>query len=191
MNLETVIGLVSLSFAPITIWLTREQLKRQELKDSTFSLGVKISKDENDDDRKHYLSVKHKGIAPLYQFSVYGKEGDFSKLLEQKAVFYPGDQIESEFLTSGDFEIFYQWHVPARSPVGKREEAYRVRYTSEGTFRERWKEHWWTSMRLFVRNRSPKFVTKRLRKRRTKFPLGKWEPQRERISREGDRPGWP
>lgn len=187
MDWNLFVAIASLSFAPVTVWLARKQIKLEKVKETSYSINIELRQSERLD-----LLVKHNGISPLHRFSVWIKNGEKHQLLHESPKFESGDLLETLNLSRSPDEVLVTWFVPRRSGKGLQAQALRVRYRLKQRNRvEEWKYYWWTPLRLALRKRLGKSRLSSLEETPTRFPLGRWKSRRPYVERNGDRPGWP
>ncbi|TQE43606.1 hypothetical protein EJK80_06250 [Corynebacterium phoceense] len=186
MDWNLVISSASLGFAPITVWLARQQLKTERIKETAYSINVNITQAEHQS-----LSITHTGITPLHQVEVWATIHGTQRQLHEVPKFEPGDKRITEPIAGHIDEVFVAWFVPNPQGKGLRAEAVRVQYPAHTSKKvDYWQYYWWSHIRLVIRSHLGKKWSS-LSETQTRFPLGRWKPHRHMISRPGDRPGWP
>lgn len=187
MDWNLLVATASLSFAPVTVWLAKKQIKLEKVKATSYSINIELRQSEQLD-----LLVKHNGISTLHRFSVWIRNGEKHQLLHESPKFESGDLLETLNLSRSPDEVLVTWFVPRRSGKGLQAQALRVRYRLKQRNRvEEWKYYWWTPLRLGIRRRLSKRWSKKLEEIPTKAPIGYWKPRRPYVDRPGDRPEWP
>ena len=187
MDWNLIVGLASLGFAPITVWLATKQLQQEQRLNSAYSIQI---------ERVHgpfpELKITHKGITPLHQFEVWATVGGQWNRLHSTPRFEPGDLLVTRMNLSELEEVMVAWFDAVPCWPGLRAEALRVRYRAGAPNRvEVWRYGLLARFRLYSRKHLSESAQFRQSNRPTRVPLGRWARHKRLFSREGDRPGWP
>ena len=187
MDWNLVVATASLSFAPITVWLTKKQLQQSRLKDSAYSLRIRLKQAEH-----LSLHVIHTGINPLHRVEVWATFGEKQTLLREALKFEPGDELTAPGLSRRPDAVSVFWFAPHPKEPGIRAQAVRVLYQDgHENQAEYWKYYWWSHIRLDFRSHLNRRWSLKLEEKKTHFPMGRWSRLPRRVDRPGDRPGWP
>lgn len=187
MDWNLVVATASLSFAPITVWLTKKQLQQSRLKDSAYALQIRFDKAED-----LSLHVAHTGITPLHRVEVWATFGEKQTLLREALKFELGDELTVPSLSRRPDAVSVFWFAPHPKEPGIRAQAVRVLcQDGQANQAEYWKYYWWSHIRSGFRSHLNRWWSLKLEEKKTRFPMGRWSRLPLRADRPGDRPGWP
>lgn len=181
-----VVSAISLGFAPLTVWLAREQLRHAKQLDGAQQIslrfervGIAFSDPQRDIRRdKVAIGLSYSGFNPLRGIAVHVLCGSQQISVEGPHLLAPGEErgpiyleLPHNDLEKAHLHVAWQSPHPSQSRGGLRYQAVRMNLNQEV---QQWRWHRCEAVR-----------------RACKKPLGKWKKIRKLHSSQKNFPGWP